>query len=87
METERYLANINQNGFFRLSNFKTLCSIPSRTTYKHREAANFGRVTTENVGAALLELTKINKRLQKLSFQQTEFSALKCLVFLLQLVI
>lgn len=54
METERYLVNINQNGFFELSNFKTLCSIPSRTTYKQREAANFGWITAENVGAALV---------------------------------
>lgn len=84
METEKYLVNINQNGFFRLSNFKTLCSIPSRTTYKHREAADFGRVTAEHVGAALIELTKINRRL---SYQQTGISTLKFLVFLLQLVI
>lgn len=85
METERYLVNINQNGFFRLCNFKTLCSIPSRTTYKHREAANFGRVTAEIVGAALIELIKINKCFK--NYQQTEFSALKFFVFLLQLVI
>lgn len=63
METERYVVNINQNGFFRLCIFKTLCSIPSRTTYKHRKAANFGRVTVEIVVATLIELTKINRRL------------------------
>lgn len=55
--------NIYQNGFFGLSNFKTLCPVPSRTTYKEREAANFGWISAEDVGAALVELPKINRRL------------------------
>lgn len=63
METERCLVNIYQNGFFGLSKFKTLCAVPSRTTYKQRKAANFGWISAENVGAALVELPNINRRL------------------------